>query len=102
TAPVDGSRPPVRLMGATQGGEQPALSPDGRWLAYVSSETGRREVYLVPYPDVGAVREQVSSQGGAEPRWTRGGRELIYRSGERLVAVAIDPTTGKPGAEVPL
>ncbi|HEX7122207.1 MAG TPA: protein kinase [Gemmatimonadaceae bacterium] len=102
TAPVDGSRPPVRLLGPTQGGEQPALSPDGQRLAYVSSETGRQEVYLVPYPDVGASREQVSSQGGAEPRWTRGGRELIYRSGERLVAVAIDPATGKPGAEVTL
>jgi eukaryotic-like serine/threonine-protein kinase len=58
----------------------PALSPDGRWLAYTSNETGRREVYVRPFPDVSAGKYQVSTAGGSSPRWSHRGDELFYRS----------------------
>jgi eukaryotic-like serine/threonine-protein kinase len=56
---------------------QPALSPDGRWLAYVSPVSGRQEVYIVPFPH-GSGRFQVSTAGGYSPRWRRDGKELFY------------------------
>jgi serine/threonine-protein kinase len=57
------------------------ISPDGRWLAYYSNETGRNEVYVRPFPDVEAGRSQVSTEGGFEPRWAKNGRELFFISG---------------------
>jgi Tol biopolymer transport system component len=54
-----------------------ALSPDGRWLAYLSLEAGQSEVYVTPFPASGS-RTRVSTSGGWEPLWTRGGRELLY------------------------
>ncbi|MFL5538042.1 MAG: TolB family protein [Longimicrobiaceae bacterium] len=58
--------------------DHPALSPDGRWLAYMSDETGTSEVYVRPFPGPGG-RVQVSSGGGAQPRWSPDGRRLYYR-----------------------
>ena len=55
-----------------------AVSPDGRWLAYQSNESGRDEVYVRPFPDVNSGRWQVSVNGGTRPRWARSGRELFY------------------------
>ncbi len=70
----------------------PALSPNGRWLAYASNETGRFEVYVRPFPDVNARRVQVSQSGGTEPRWGRNGRELFYRNGKgAFVSAAVVP-----------
>ncbi len=70
----------------------PALSPDGRWLAYASHETGRFEVYVRPFPDVNARRVQVSQSGGTEPRWAHSGRELFYRNGAgALVSASVVP-----------
>jgi serine/threonine-protein kinase len=66
----------------------PALSPDGRWLAYVSDESGRREVYVRPFPS-GAGRWQISSEGGIEPRWARRGHEIIYRDRGWFLAVPV-------------
>ena len=63
----------------TEGG--PAVSPDGRWLAYNSNESGRNEVYVRPFPDVTQGRWQVSTEGGAEPRWSRDGDQLFFISG---------------------
>ena len=72
----------------------PALSPDGRWLAYASTESGRYEVYVRPFPDVDAGRWQVSRDGGTEPLWARSGRELFYRSANGdLVAVTVHAGT---------
>ena len=65
-----------------------ALSPDGRWLAYESTETGRDEIYVRPYPDVNGGKWQVSTQGGINPVWARNGRELFYITQGRDMTVA--------------
>jgi serine/threonine-protein kinase len=71
----------------------PTLSPDGRWLAFVSDESGTREVYVRPFP-TGAGRWQISIDGGTEPRWSRNGREIVYRRAERFQAVELVPGPG--------
>jgi serine/threonine-protein kinase len=65
----------------------PAFSPDGRWLAYHSNESGTAEVYVRPFPGPGG-RRQVSTGGGFAPEWSRDGRELIYISLDRRVMAA--------------
>jgi Tol biopolymer transport system component len=65
------------------------LSPDGRWLAYVSNESGRNEVYLRPFPAVDNKR-MISGEGGEAPRWAADGSELYYRQGNRMMAVPIE------------
>ena len=65
----------------------PALSPNGRWLAYTSDRTGAGEIWVRGYPDGVPVR--VSSNGGYEPLWSRDGRELFYRQGNAMMAVAV-------------
>lgn len=71
----------------------PTFSPDGRWLAYVSNESGRSEVYVQPHPGPGG-KWAVSTDGGAEPVWARSGKELFYRQGDKLMAVAVGTTRG--------
>jgi serine/threonine-protein kinase len=79
----------------------PRFSPDGRWLAYISNESGRYEIYVQPYPGPGG-KWQISTEGGTEPTWNPNGRELFYRSGNKMMAVdiATQPgfTAGKPRA----
>ncbi|MBA2626543.1 MAG: serine/threonine-protein kinase [Gemmatimonadales bacterium] len=82
-----------RLLPGSFSEAAPALSPDGNWLAYQSEETGRPEVYVRPYPGLGA-RISISLQGGSEPAWAPNGRELFYRAGDSLVAAAIDTHDG--------
>jgi eukaryotic-like serine/threonine-protein kinase len=65
----------------------PALSPDGRWIAYQSTESGEAEVYLRPFPDVSSLRRQVSVGGGFAPLWAPNGREIYYRNSTNLMAV---------------
>jgi serine/threonine-protein kinase len=59
----------------------PDLSPDGRWLAYESNESGRLEIYVRPFPDVQSGRWQISRDGGTRPMWARNGRELYFMAG---------------------
>lgn len=67
-----------------------ALSPDGHWLAYGSDQTGRKEIYVTPFP--GATSFQlVSRDGGTEPRWAHSGRELFFRSENEMMVVPITP-----------
>jgi Tol biopolymer transport system component len=65
------------------------FAPGGRWLAYRSSETGRDEVYVQSYPP-GGGKWQISTDGGAQPMWAAGGRELFYKSGNRMMSVATE------------
>jgi Tol biopolymer transport system component len=69
----------------------PAFSPDGHWLAYVSNESGRYEVYVESLPR-GKGRWPLSSGGGLEPLWSADGSELFYRSGDAMISVAIQST----------
>ena len=89
---MDGSRFDSLLASRYSEG-WPALSPDGRWLAYQSDESGRNEVYVRSWPGLGN-KTQVSQSGGTEPAWSRDGRELFYRSGggaePMLVAAAFE------------
>jgi serine/threonine protein kinase/Tol biopolymer transport system component len=77
----------------------PRFSPDGRWLAYISDESGRFEIYVQPYPGPGG-KWQISTEGGTEPMWNPSGRELFYRSGNKMMAVDISTqpsfAAGKP------
>jgi len=65
------------------------LSPDGRWLAYSSNESGRVEVYVRSFPDLGG-KVQISSDGGIEPAWSPDGTELFYRDEEGLRTMVVD------------
>jgi Tol biopolymer transport system component len=65
-----------------------AFSPDGRWFAYVSDESGRQEVYLQAFPGPGP-KTAVSNNGGLQPVWSKDGRELYYREGDALIAVPV-------------
>ena len=75
----------------------PALSPDGRWLAYVSDGA----VWVAAFPDK-ADRLQVSVDGGVEPRWAKGGAELYFRAGDSLYVAEVQVTpqlgVGRPAA----
>jgi Tol biopolymer transport system component len=68
---------------------RPALSPDARWLAYQSDESGQNEIYVRPFPEVGAGKWQVSSGGGQEPKWSRDGRTLFYLGPSSLMEAAV-------------
>ncbi len=69
----------------------PAFSPDGHWLAYVSDESGRNEVYVIPFLSAQgtAGKRQVSTDGGSEPLWSRDGSELFYRTGDKMMVSSI-------------
>ena len=67
-----------------------AFSPDGRWLAYVSNESGQDEIYVRPYPGPGP-QFTVSTAGGREPVWSPDGAELFYRTQDELMVVAVEP-----------
>jgi len=79
---------PRQLLANNFGNSQPSLSPDGRWFAYVSNESGRNEVYVRPYPGPGG-RWQVSLEGGSQPLWSPTGREIFYRDGDKMMAATV-------------
>jgi Tol biopolymer transport system component len=91
--PLAGERRSEPLFASSFNLSHPAASPDGRWLAYVSEETGRGEVYVRGVRD--STRVLVSPDGGTEPVWSRDGRELYYRSttAGRLVAVRFETSS---------
>ena len=78
----------------------PTFSPDGRWIAYTSNESGRDEVYVQSYPERG-TKVTVSVGGGAQPVWSPDGAELFYRVGNQFVSVpvsrGIPMSVGEPG-----
>ena len=91
TFPMTGGQAtPLRRTAAND--VQAHFSPDGKWIAYASDDTGRYEIFVEPYPPTGA-RWQISTEGGMEPRWRDDGRELLFVVGDRFLAAApIEPT----------
>ncbi len=89
--PLEGDRKPIPFVKTPFNEFGPEFSPDGRFLAYVSNESGRLEVYVRPFPGPGPKR-QVSVGGGTSPAWSKTGREMFYRNGDAVMAVAV--TTG--------
>ena len=100
--PVQGDRQPRAIIQTRFSEAHPDFSPDGRWLAYASDESGLSEVYVQPYPGPGP-RQQVSTGGGMGPAWSRDGRELFYTTPQSfggqatptkmmVVAVSLRPT----------
>ncbi len=85
---ASGGGPPRPFLATSLEELMPRFSPDGKWIAYVSRESGQADVYVRPYPGPGE-RSLVSSKGGDEPAWSPDGRELFYREAGRMMAVAI-------------
>jgi serine/threonine protein kinase len=69
---------------------QPQISPNGRWMAYVSDESGQHEIFVRPFPDVNKGKWQVSEGGGHSPLWSPDGRELFYRNGESVMVASVE------------
>jgi Tol biopolymer transport system component len=86
---VDSAARRIVASGYDEGGS--ALSPDSRWLAYVSNEQGENEVFVRPFPDADGGKWQVSSGGGSAPVWAHNGRELFYVGGGSMKVVTIHP-----------
>jgi len=92
-----GDTTPVPLATSEYLERNPEVSPDGRFLAYMSNETGVLEVYLRPFPNANDGKWAVSTAGGLNPLWSRDGKELFYRNGQGdLVAVEITATGTPP------
>ncbi len=91
--PVSGASEVQWLVRGPASESNPDISPDGRWLAYQSDESGRAEVYIRPFPNVDDGRWQVSNRGGSVPLWSPGGDELFYiepGQADRMMAVDVD------------
>jgi eukaryotic-like serine/threonine-protein kinase len=86
--PVTGEGPALKIVATEYGEMDPALSPDGRWLAYASNRTGRLEIWVQRYPEGVAVR--VSRDGGFEPHWSADGHEIFYLQGDAVMAVTVE------------
>jgi serine/threonine-protein kinase len=91
---VGGDRKPQALLATKFRLMDGALSPDGRWLAYESDESGHYEIFVRPYPDVEAHQWVISSGGGEEPKWAPDGRTLFFRSAKSLMAAAVETAPG--------
>ncbi|MGD1095682.1 MAG: protein kinase, partial [Bryobacteraceae bacterium] len=92
--PLAGDRHPVLYLANQFANGQGKFSPDHRWVAYRSNESGENEVYVQSFPANSATggKWKVSSGGGLEPRWRKDGKELFYRSGRKLMAVDVATT----------
>jgi serine/threonine protein kinase len=90
--PVDGSAAPVAIVQTTANEDGGRISRDGRWLAYVSDESGRSEVYVQALRD-STTRRRVSNNGGTSPRWRRDSAELFYVGGPQRANVMVVPMT---------
>jgi Tol biopolymer transport system component len=100
-APLEGERNPRPFLKTQFSEEQAAISPDGRWVAYCSDESGRAEIYVATFPQLSG-KWQVSVDGGAEPQWRRDGKELFFtNAGRKLMAAEVKTGSGAFQAEAP-
>jgi Tol biopolymer transport system component len=89
--PLFGDKKPQPFLQAPFGETMGRFSPDGKWIAYVSDESGAPQIYVQPFPPSGG-KWQISTQGGFTPRWRGDGRELFYLSPDRqLMSVDVNP-----------
>jgi Periplasmic component of the Tol biopolymer transport system len=86
--PLTGERKPVPILVNVNDDKEPRPSPDGKWLAYVSNESGREEIYVRPLSAAGG-RVPVSAGGGGEPLWSRDGSRIFYRAGTRMMVATV-------------
>ncbi len=91
--PLNGDRKPVLYLQTAFNEAHGRLSPDGKWIAYTSDETGRGEVYVQSFPTPGAGKYLISAGGGDQPSWRRDGKELYFITPDRKL-MAVDVTTG--------
>ena len=117
TAPFDIWMVPVKgpptaaipLLNSPANEQNPTVSPNGRWVAYESDESGAPEIFVRPFPAVGMGRSQISTGGGTRARWSRNGRELFYYGGSErglarrgaLMAVSVDTEAAAFGSGTP-
>ena len=92
--PVEGNRRPLALADTPANEDQGQFSPDGRWVAYTSNESGQSEIYVIPFPPkANGGRWMVSRGGGVQPRWRHDGREVFYISPDlTMMAVPVGTT----------
>jgi eukaryotic-like serine/threonine-protein kinase len=94
-----GTRQPIAFLEGPGNQFGAIFSPVGRWIAFVSDESNREEIYIAPFPGPGK-KIQISTAGGSEPVWNRNGQEIFYRQGNKLMAVAFQggsmETPGSP------
>jgi serine/threonine-protein kinase len=97
--PLQAGRKPEPFLDGRANEQMASFSPDGRWVAYQSDETGQLEIYICRFPDRSG-KQQVSTDGGYEPVWNTNGKELFYRNGNRMMAVTVqtdgDLILGRP------
>jgi Tol biopolymer transport system component len=100
--PLEGDRQPLAYMKGPFNERQGRFSPDGRWVAYTSDESGRSEVFLQSFP-ASVVKIQISVNGGSHPRWRGDGKELFYITADnKLASVEIKPNGAGAGVPRPL
>jgi Tol biopolymer transport system component len=89
TLALGGDGKPQPFLHSVANETAPSFSPDGKWLAYESSRSGRNEAYISPFP-AGGAQYQVSTSGGERPVWRHDGKEIYYREGLRIMAVEVN------------
>lgn len=102
--PLSGDRKPYPYLQTPYNEVWGQFSPDGKWVAYYSDESGKFEVYIRPFPDSGAGKWQVSTAGGTIPRWRQDGKELYYiaENGDLDAVPILSGSTFSYGAPIPL
>jgi Tol biopolymer transport system component len=99
--PLSGDRKPILFLGTPFNEENARFSPDGKWIAYVSDASGRREVYVKNVAD--KRQTLISTAGGTRPQWTRDGKELFYLGlDNQIMALHVKPGTTAFDADVPV
>jgi Tol biopolymer transport system component len=100
--PMAGERTPFQVVRTRHDERDGQFSPDGKWIAYESDESGKPEIYFQPFPGPGR-NVRISIGGGTQVRWRRDGREVFYVApDQRLMAVVIDPAAGAAGVGIPV
>jgi dipeptidyl aminopeptidase/acylaminoacyl peptidase len=92
--PMQGDRKPAPVLQSAFNERQAQFSPDGKWIAYVSDESGAQQVYIQAFPSSGN-KWQVSTSGGSQPRWRRDGKEIYFSAAGKIWATAIRMVGGR-------